>query len=224
MTPSTTLRDAMNDDWRVRVDLHDHGVAHRLGETLQAAELEHDLARSYGDRVVVSVDGPEVFLYSADRAQAEASQALVQRIAAQHRWEIDAELRHWHPVAELWEDPDNPEPTDAAQLRTENAIRNAGERRESAEQGYPGMEVRVSCASRHEAAGLARRLADEGIVNIHRWSWVLIGADDEDDANALAERLRDELPGAEITVEANGRKVWDSLPGNPFAILGGLAG
>ena len=86
------------------------------------------------------------------------------------------------------------------------------------------MEVRVSCASRHEAGALSRRLHDEGITNVHRWDWVLIGATDEAAAEAIAQRLRSELPHAEISVEANMRKVWDNAPGNPFAWLGGLAG
>ena len=214
----------MNDDWRVRVDLHDEGFAHRLGESLEASELEHDLRRAYADRVVVSVDGAEVFLYAADRAQAQAAQSVVQRVAAEHGWTLDAELRHWHPVAEIWEDPDSPEPVTAGQEQTEDAIRAAGERRESADQGYPEMEVRVSCASRREAGELSGRLAQEGIVNVHRWDWVLIGATDEAAAEAIAQRLRSELPHAEISVEANLRKVWDSAPGNPFAWLGGLAG
>ena len=214
----------MNDDWRVRVDLHDEGFAHRLGETLEAEELEHDLQRAFSDRVVVSIDGAEVFLYSADRAQAEAAGRVVDRVASEHGWHVESELRHWHPTAEVWEDPDSPEPAGPEQTHTEDEIRYAGERRDSAEQGYPDMEVRVSCASRSDAASLSQRLEDEGIVNIHRWSWVLIGANDEDDAQALASRLRDELPDTEITVEANRRKVWDSMPGNPFAWLGGLAG
>ena len=214
----------MNDDWRVRVDLHDHGFAHRLGEMLEAEELEHDLARSYGDRVVVSVDGPEVFLYSGDRAQAEAAERLVVRVAREHDWEVETELRHWHQVAEIWEDPDNPEPSTPEQIRTEESIRSAGERRESAEQGYPDMEVRIECASRHDAGELSDRLRDEGITNLRRWNWVLIGADDEASANALAQRLRGELPEATIHVETNMRELWDNLPGNPFAFLGGLAG
>ncbi|HET9126044.1 MAG TPA: hypothetical protein VFN65_14280 [Solirubrobacteraceae bacterium] len=214
----------MNDDWRVRVDLHDHGFAHRLGESLQAEELESDLRRSFADRVVISVDGNEMFLYAADRTQAEAAQQLVGRIAADHGWKLDAELRRWHPIAEIWEDPDNPEPMTAGQERTEDAIRNAGERRESAEEGYPAIEVRVTCRSRGEAAALSERLDGEGIANVHRWNWVLVGARDEDDGNAVAERLRDELPGAEIAVESNMRAVWDSRPPNPFAWLGGLAG
>ncbi len=219
----TTL-GAMNDDWRVRVELHDQGFAHRLGETLEASELEHDLARAYGDRVLVSVDGSEVFLYSADRAQAQAAQALVQRIADEHDWQIETELRHWHAIAELWEDPEVPEPANPAQVASEDAQRNAIERRDSAQEGYPEMEVRIVCGSRHEAGELSDRLAGEGIVNIHRWSWVMIGANDEASANALAQRLRGELPNATITVDTNLRWISDHMPGNPFAILGGLAG
>jgi hypothetical protein len=214
----------MNDDWRVRVALHDDGFAHRLGQSLQAEELESDLRRSFADRVVISVDGAEMFLYAADRAQAEAAQQLVERIASEHGWTLETELRRWHPIAEIWEDPDNPEPTTPGQERTERQIRNAVERRESAEEGYPAIEVRVTCRSRHEAVELSERLEREGIANVHRWAWVLIGARDEEDGNAVAARLRDELPGAEITVESNLRAVWDSRPGNPFAWLGGLAG
>ena len=214
----------MNDDWRVRIDLHDDGFAHRLGESLQAEELESDLRRSFADRVVISVDGSEMFLYAADRAQAEAAQQLVGRISAEHGWKLDTELRRWHPVAEIWEDPENPEPTTESQEHTEEQIRIAGERRDSAEEGYPEFEVRVTCDSRREAVTLSERLDGEGIANVHRWNWVLIGAGDEEDGQAIAERLRGELPGAEITVEANLRTVWKNQPGNPFAWLGGLAG
>jgi hypothetical protein len=223
---STTLRDAMNDDWRVTVTLEVKGFAHRLGETLETEELEHDLKASFHDRVIVSAGGgdEELFLYAADRAQAEAAERLVQRVAAEHGWALATELRRWHPTAEIWEDPDNPEPADAEQIATEDAIRNAGERRESAEQGYPELEVRVTSATRREAVELSHRLEDEGIANVHRWNWVLIGANDENDAHALADRLRGELPGAQIGVESNLRAVADAMPANPFAWLGGLAG
>ncbi len=214
----------MNDDWRVRVDLQDEGFAHRLGESLQAAELESDLRRSYADRVVISIVGGEVFLYAPDRAQAQAAQTLVERVAAERGWHLRTELRRWHPQADVWEDPENPQPGDGAQSAAEDEIRNAGERRDSAEQGYPELEVRVTCASRHEAGALSDRLNSEGITNVHRWDWVLVGANDEDDADAIAQRLRSELPDAEISVESNMRKVWNHLPGNPFAWLGGLAG
>jgi hypothetical protein len=214
----------MNDDWRLHIDLHEHGLAHRLGETLQAEELEHDLERSFRDKVVVSVDGNDVFCYAGSRAQAEAAQRLIERLIADQQWEADVELRHWHPVAERWEPPDDPEPANAAEAAAEHAERIADERAQSAEQGYPEYEVRVQARSRGDARDLVQRLDDDGITAIHRWSVVLIGANDSDAANALAERLRNENPGLEIAVELNGREVWKDLPGNPFAVLGGLAG
>ncbi len=214
----------MNDDWRLHIDLHDQGLAHRLGEALQAEELEHDLERSFHDRVVVSVDGGDVFCYAGSRAQAQAAQRLIERLIADQQWEADVELRHWHPVAERWEAPDDPEPVDAAQAAAEHAERIADERAHSAEQGYPEYEVRVQARSRGDARDLVQQLEGEGITAIHRWSVVLIGANDSDAADALAQRLRDEHPDLEITAEVNGREVWKDLPGNPFAVLGGLAG
>ena len=42
----------MNDDWRLRIDLHDEGRAHVLSGRLEALALEHDLRASFGDRIV----------------------------------------------------------------------------------------------------------------------------------------------------------------------------
>ena len=56
-------------------------------------------------------------------------------------------------------------------------------------------------------------------------SYLLVGALDEDSANALALRLSSEVPsGATVKVEATGRAVLDERGANPFAVLGGLAG
>lgn len=215
----------MNDDWRLRIDLHEHSFAHQLSEMLGAVEIEHELERSFRDRVVVSVDGSEVFCYAGARAQAEAAEQLIRQLTAQHGWDADIELAHWHSVAEQWESPDEPEPVSDADTAREYAERNAAERAESAEQGYPEFEVRIQCGSRAQAGELSDRLEHEEIPNVHRWSYVLIGATDEASAQQLAERLRGEMAdGVKITVELNLRAVWDERPGNPFAVLGGLAG
>jgi hypothetical protein len=215
----------MNDDWRLRVDLHEHSFAHQLSEMLGAVEIEHELERSFHDRVVVSVDGSEVFCYAGTRAQAEAAGQLIRQLIARHEWRAEIELAHWHPVAEQWEPPDEAEPDSQAAAARERAERTAAERAESAEQGYPEFEVRIGCGSRGEAGELSGRLEQEGIPNVHRWSYVLIGATDEESAQRLAERLRNEVPAAnQITVELNLRSVWEERPGNPFAVLGGLAG
>jgi len=215
----------MNDDWRLRIDLHEHSFAHQLSEALDAVEIEHQLERSFHDRVVVSVDGSEVFCYAGTRAQAEAAAQLIRQLIADHGWEADIELAHWHPVAEQWAPPDEPLPDSETDAARERAERIAAERAESAEQGYPEFEVRIQCGSRAQAGELSDKFEQEGIPNVHRWSYVLVGATDEQSAQQLAERLRNEVPaGTEITVELNQLAIWENRPGNPFAVLGGLAG
>jgi hypothetical protein len=212
----------MNDDWRLRIDLHEHGLAHQLGERLDAEELEHGLERSFHDRVVVSVDDGELFCYTGTRAQAQAAEHLIRQLAENHGWSVDVELAHWHPGAEEWVDPAAEaagEPVD------EHAERIASEREESAERGYPEFEVRVQCESRGDASSVADRLDSEGIPHVHRWSYVLVGATDEDSARLLAQRLRTEAPpSATVTVERNRRAIYDDRLWSPFSVLGGLAG
>jgi hypothetical protein len=215
----------MNEDWRLHVTLHKHGFAHRLTELLGGDELEHDLERSFHDRVVVSVDGNEVFCYTGTRDQAEAAEQAIRRIAAEHDWTLDSKLTHWHPTAEEWEDPDAPLPDTPAAAEEEREERIESEREESSEQGYPEFEVRVECASRDEASEVSSRLEAEGIEHVHRHSYLLIGATDEESAQALAQQLKGEIPSdATVTVELNRRAVYDTRPRSPFWILGGLAG
>ena len=215
----------MNDDWRLRIELEEEGLAQRLGERLESGEIEHDLEQAFHERVVVSINGAELFCYTGSREQAERAAELIGRVAAEHDWKIDVQLSHWHPVAEEWQDPDAPEPATAAATEAEREERVEDEREESAEQGYPEMEVRVEAGSRHEARELSHRLEAEGLPNIHRHNYVLIGATDEDSAQTLAGRLRGELPdGTPITVEQNRRAVYDRRVWSPFSVLGGLGG
>jgi hypothetical protein len=215
----------MNDDWRVRINVHDDGLARRLSEQLDADELEHDLRQSFHDRVVVSVDGPLLFCYAGSRDQAQRVADLVRQLATEHETTVDVQIAQWHPVSEEWESADAALPTDAAGAAAEREERIEDEREESAEQGYPDFEVRVQTRTRHDASELSHRLDDEDIPHVHRWSYLLIGASDEDSANALAERLRGEAPaGSEVVVEPNRRSVYEHRPWNPFTLLGGLGG
>jgi hypothetical protein len=209
----------MNDDWRLKITLEDHGFASGLGEELRTTEVKHELKATYGDRVAVTVDGPEVFFYCGDRAQAQAAEQLVRQITTEHQWQAEVELRHWHPTAEVWEDPDIPLPSSDEDAAAEVDHRHAIERRESAEQGYPEYEVVVTLDSRGAAGELADKLRDEGLTVVHRWKHVLAGADDEQAADALAQRLAAEAPGADVKVQTNQRLFYDRLPSNPLAFL-----
>ena len=192
---------------------------------MESRELTHDLETSFHDRVVVSTDGPEMFCYTGTREQAERAAELIRKVADEHEWDVDFELKRWHPIAEEWRDPDEALPTDAEGRAEEHAELVQDEREESAEQGHPNYDVRVQSKSHRDIVKLAERLQSEGIPVVRRWHFLLLGAADEDDANALAERIRGEVPkGSVVTVEGNFREVLDEQPPNPFSFLGGLGG
>lgn len=220
----------MSDDWRLRVVLADDAQARELAERLAGFESDHDLSDAFHDRVVVSRDDAEVFCYADTREQAEAAERAIQSLASDHGWQLTTELRRWHPVAEEWEDPDQPLPSSEAEVADERTEAMRSEDEESRGQGFPDFEVRVRCPSRHDAERLAERLRAEGIPTVHRREFVVLGALDEDSARALAERIRGEAPpGSTVVAEASIADVAADSPlatpfGNPFAVFGGLGG
>jgi CRISPR/Cas system-associated protein endoribonuclease Cas2 len=83
--------------------------------------------------------------------------------------------------------------------------------------------VRIKCTSRQAARELRDRLRAEGLPSVQRSNYVLVGARDEDSANALAERVRAEAPpGSIVTTEGTAATVLAAVGPNPFAIFGGL--
>jgi hypothetical protein len=216
----------MSDDWRLHLVLNDRSIGRRLGQDLAKDELEHQLDDGYSERVVASVDDGEVFVYTGSREQAEHAAAAIGEHARRHGWRLDqAVLQHWHPVAEAWEDPDTPLPSDPDGLEAEREELLAQERAESNAEGYPGWEVRVQCASHHDTIALSERLEGEGLKHVRRWRYLLLGATDEESAAELADRVRGELPSScTVSVEGTLPAIEAGLPPNPFAVFGGLGG
>ena len=219
----------MSEDWRLRIELANEDEAGELADRLSKFDLPHDLQASFRDRVVVSHDGSEVFCYADTREQAEATERAIGALASERGWQLTPELRRWHPAAEKWEDPDAPLPGSAAEQAAERAELMRAERDESLAQGFPDFEVRVKCGSRQEAEQLAERLRGEGLRCVQRWQFVVLAAEDEDTAQALAARIRSEAPpGSTVTAEASvGEAVSEAplaTPFSPFAVFGGLGG
>jgi hypothetical protein len=216
----------MSDDWRLHLTLDDHRVVSRLADSLGTGELEHKLDDGYSERVIVSVDEHELFAYAGSREQAQNAADSIAEACRVHGWRVrDVRLERWHPVAEAWEDPDTPLPAGEPEVEAEREELYAEERDESAEEGYPGWEVRVECESHHDTIALSKRLDAEGLRHVRRWRYLLLGASDERSANELAERIRAELgSGGSVTVEGTMPAIASQLPPNPFAVLGGLGG
>jgi hypothetical protein len=216
----------MDDDWRLQIDLEDDGVGGDIADHLRAAELEHDLAVDIARRVIVSHEGERIFLYAGDREQHDSAQGVIQKYIDSKGWKANLELRHWHSVANEWEDPDAPEPSTEAEKEAEHEQLMATEDAETADRGGRAeFEVSVKFPTQHEARDFAKKLEEEGLQPVRRWHYMVVGAADEDAAKELAERIRAEAPAdAEVKAEYSLREIYDEQPPNPFFFLGGLAG
>ena len=204
----------MNDEWRLQVDPREPSHAQALTERLEARELEHDLSNAFHDRVIVSRDDSRLFLYAGSRDQAESARDLLLSLAREHGWSLDLELERWHPAEEDWEDPDKPLPDGEEAESAEHEALIGAERKQTEERGYPEFEVRIDLPSHHDAIHLAEQLRSEGLLPVHRWKYVLIGATDEDNAKELAERIKSEAPaGSEVKVEGT----WKAAPATAAA-------
>jgi len=190
-----------DDDYRIRVEIEDddEGWLDRLGLELsgEAAELAPELEQR---RLVVSRDGDEVFVYAGTRAEAERARSVIQ--AALRDLGLSAvtgPVEHWLDDEERWDDEPPGETWEEEEL----------------EHGYAPWEVRVRTRSRQEAQSLHERLEAEGYPVVRLFDHLIVGTSSRKDAEALAERVHGE-------VEPGGALVWETVPGNPFAVFGGL--
>jgi preprotein translocase subunit SecD len=168
-------------------------------------EVEDDVRRRLGGRVAVSADGPSIFLYAGSENGAREADQVVRELTAKHGLSADFALDRWHPDEEEWENADAATPRTEQERAAEHQRLEEDETRESLATGKAQFEVRVELPSHHEAVQLADRLTTEGHVVIRRWTLLVLGANDSDDANALAEVIKREAPaGAKVEVQELG--------------------
>jgi hypothetical protein len=193
----------MADDWRIRIEVeesgHADGLLDRLGAGLgsEARELVRELEEQ---RLAVSRDGDTVFVYAATRDAARRAEAVIHaELRAGGVEARTSRVEHWLAAEERWDDEPPGETWEEEEI----------------EHGFAPWEVRVQCSSHHEARELAGRLEAEGYRPVRRFRYLILGVASREDADALAARLHG-------SVEPGGEVVWETAPGNPFAVFGGL--
>jgi hypothetical protein len=219
----------MAEDWRVTIPTgsQDDGLVSRALEGLRERDVEREARERLGGRVAVSRDDDHIYLYADAEPAAREASGLVTSLLAEHELVVEGSVavERWHPIEERWEDASVALPSTDAERTTEEARRDADDDAEARATGEAPWEVHIEFAEHDDADAFGDRLEQEGHVVVRRWTFLLIGAEDEDAARELAERLREEAPpGARIQVEAGAGPVWDVYGNNPFAFLGGLAG
>jgi len=214
----------MADDFRIQVEFEDEGHVLRFGRSLREREFENELREQLGDGVVVTRDGPEVFLYASTVDQARAAERAVREVL-EHEGasaEVSPILR-WHPIEQHWEDATVPLPQNAEDVQAELARQERQEAAETDKLGYAEWEVRVDLPTHHDAVDLSERLEAQGITPVRRWKYLLIGARTDEEARALADRIRTEAPeGASVKAEPSVAIGWELTGQNPFAAFGGF--
>jgi hypothetical protein len=195
----------MADDWRIRIEVeeeeHAGGLLERLRGELggEARQLAEELRER---RLAVSRDGSEVFVYAPARDAAEKALPVIEATLRELGIEATtSSIDHWLEDEERWDDEAPDETWEEEEL----------------EHGHAPWEVRVEPGSRDEARRLATELRSEGYGVERSFDRLIVGARSRDDAEQLAQRLHGE-------VEAGGAVVWETVPGNPFAVFGGLGG
>jgi hypothetical protein len=217
----------MAEDWRVKVEFPHEEHGRRLSGFLRDHhEVEEDLAERLRGRVVVSQDGPVLFLYGETRDQAEAAIEVVRSFLKEYDQEATVDLARWHEVEERWEDPTVPLPDTPAEVREEREKLTDTEREESKKDGMDEWEVQIVLPDHRSTKQLADKLEAQGMEPLRRWRFLVIPVASEDDGNTLADRLRQEAPAdAKIAVEASyGQVVADNPRLSAFSIFGGLGG
>ena len=202
----------MAEDWRVTVDL-ENGSGLSLGERLDEHEIEEEARKRLGKAIAVSADGPRLFLYADTREAADQALEIVRAILAADGVGATFSLDRWHPLADEWRPGDESLPDTEAEREAELDRAEAQDAADSAASGYGDWEVRIDLPGHSEAVALAERLEGEGMPVTRRWKHLIVGAADEEDANELAKRFRQEAPqGTTLTVEPSGEMTWEAYP------------
>jgi hypothetical protein len=208
-----------SNDYRVTVQLHQAGHAGRASAALSGHGVEREVQERLGGKVMVGTDGgDELFLYTHTKDAAATAQQSVGALLASHGLQADYSVQRWHPIAEEWEAADIGLPDTPAEVKAEHQELDAEETKESLAAGVALFEVRVQLPSHHDAVALAERLKAEGYSVVRRWRFLVVGANNEDQAAEFAARIKPEVPaGAVITTEEVG-------PARPYTVFEIAAG
>src|SRR6476661_2020737 len=191
----------MADDFRLTVTLDDPEPVGWLGDRLRGLSVENEVRARLGGRVTVTREDDHVFLYADSAAAAQEAEGVVRSIIGERGLDARFALDRWHPIEARWEAGSEPLPATDAERAAEHERLEADEEAASVASGFAEWEVRVELPSHHEAVALATRLEAEGRQPIRRWKYLIVGANNEDGAHALAEVIRAQAADATVTVE-----------------------
>ena len=192
-------------DWRVTISLTGQAHVEQARQSISEQEVEQDVRQKLGRNIVVGAGDSEIFLYAGTELAATEAEQTAREVLGQLGIGAEFALHRWHPIEEEWQSPDVAMPQTEAERQAEHQRLEDAETADSVAAGSAGWQARVELESHREAVALAHKLQGEGHPVVRRWKFLVAGANNEDDARALAEHIRQEAPpGATVVAEPAG--------------------
>jgi len=192
-------------DWRVTISLTGQAHVEQARQSISEQEVEQDVRQKLGRNIVVGAGDSEIFLYAGTELAATEAEQTAREVLGQLGIEAEFALHRWHPIEEEWQSPDVAMPQTEAERQAEHQRLEDAATADSVAAGSAGWQARVELESHREAVALAHKLQGEGHPVVRRWKFLVAGANNEDDAQALAEHIRQEAPpGATVVAEPAG--------------------
>jgi hypothetical protein len=209
----------MSDDWRLIIELPPGGGWREIVDRLRDDEIAR---AAHGQSVALSFDHETLRAYGDTREAVDGTrEALESLVRGAGEDPARVAVERWHPEEERWEDASVPLPSTPEEHEREHERLEAQEAADTAEAGEAEWEVDAELPERSDAVALEERLRDEGLPVRRWWRVVRVGAATDDDAQALAERIRAEAPpGTEVRAQGAAAEAWSVVA--PFPELGGL--
>ncbi len=196
-----------NDDWRVTISFPDGAQAEQAKTLFPQREAAEDARHRLGYSIAVGAGGSQVFLYAGTEVAAREAERITREVLAEHHFQAEFATHHWHPIEEEWEDADVAMPRTEAERQAEHQRLVDDETAESRATGTAQWQARAELPSHHETVELASKLRREGRTVVRRWKFLLVGANNEDDARQIAGQIRREAP-ADAKVRAEHSSVY----------------
>ena len=194
----TTVPD---QEWRVEVDLDDEQHGYSLGERLRAHDLDDEARERLGSGVIVTRDGPRLYVYTTSEAAAREGERVLRELVEAERLTADIRVTVWDEERDAWLGAERGEVVEDPRAEDEG----------------PEYFVLVDSDEQAELEALAARLqAEERPVELRRGK-LLVGSFDDEEVEELAERLRAELGSkARVQVRAD---IFSDLPSPGFLLF-----
>ena len=206
------------DEWRVEVALEEDEQGHSLGERLRSLDLDDEARKRLGGAVIVTRDGPSLFLYAWHEESAREAERAVRELMEQDQLAGQVQLVRWHPVAEQWRPGDEPLPESDAEVAAELAARESTGEAEGEAGDYP-WEVVIDLPKVTDTLREAERLEKAGHPVRRRFKYLLVGAPSEEAAVELGKSFEGKVPeGSHVGIRANPQ----DRPAIGFTWLGSL--